>query len=218
MYLRGLGAGPQYMDTSGRPISAIPCGTPYTFDVPGYHEVWLDQTHNGQPGYSGTFPVPMAPYTANCAGELGTWLNTVYTVTPQGTRGTFLGSDSLQIVPQQSGGGPGTGPPVAPPAPFTCPPGYYVTKDAQSGLPACAALPSQQVTTPGGTFLPTGTPAINPPVPLPTGSAGTGAPPLVITSTGPSFIPPPVSAPADPLPWIIGAAVVLYLASRPRRG
>lgn len=212
MYLRGLGA-PQYMDASGRPISAIPCGTPYTFDVPGYHQVWLDQTHNGQPGYSGLFPVPMSPYTANCDGELGTWLNTVYAVTPQGGRGSFIGSDSLQIVPQQSGGGPGTGPPAAPPA-FTCPPGFYVTKDAQSGFPACAALPSQQTTAPGGTFLPTGTPT-----PLPTGGAGSGAPPLVITSTGPSYIPPPVEAPApDPLPWIIGAAVVLYLAIRPRRG
>lgn len=219
MYLRGLGA-PQYMDTAGRPLSAVTCGTPFTFDVPGYSQVWLDQTHNGNPGYSGTFPVPMAPYTPNCSGELGTWLNTVYTVTPQGTRGTFIGSDSLQIVPQQSGGGPGGGPPTAPPAPFTCPPGFYVTKDAQSGLPACAALPTQQVTTPGQPGTPTATTT---PVPLPTGSAGSGGTPVIITTPGypfPTNLNPTLPAGAPEVPWglIIAVAAGLYLATRPRRG
>lgn len=104
----GLGAGtvpytPGFFDMHGNPISRIPCGTPYTFQIPGYPQpqIWLDQTFNGKPGYSGALAVPMAPFTSDCSSEVGTYLNTVYTLNPDGSRGQLIGSVDVTIEPGQ---------------------------------------------------------------------------------------------------------------------
>lgn len=96
--LGALRAGPaSFYNSQGQPISSIPCGQPYTFNVPGYNQVWLVQTHNGVSQYNGILPVPMAPFTANCSSEPGVYNAMVYTVV-NGQQGQYIGSTSLSVL------------------------------------------------------------------------------------------------------------------------
>lgn len=101
MYLSGL-EGPTFYDSGRNPISNVMCGQPYTFDVPGYGpQVWLEQSHNGMPGYNGPLSIPMNPYTANCTTEPGTYINTVYAM-QNGQRGALIGTVSFNVLPMQT--------------------------------------------------------------------------------------------------------------------
>ena len=106
---------PVLTDPSGQPISSAVCGSPYGFTVPGYEgaQVYIIQTKNGQPQYSGLFSVPMAPYTGVCGQDEGTYQLTAY----DPTSGQSLGQVQFQVLP--AGSHPGvTRPPV---------PGAHVT-------------------------------------------------------------------------------------------
>jgi hypothetical protein len=192
-----MAGGPQYYDSTGVPVSQVICGSPITFDVPGYKSVWLDQTHNAGAGYSGVFPLPMPPYTPNCSTEVGIYANQVYTVGPQGQRGTPIGSNTFTVMPVSAGGPPPT---TTPKLPFTCPPGFYVTADAQSGLPACATNP--------GTFVPSGTS---------TGPQAIDVPqqtPVIVSQPPNVNITTPAAAGLPPIAWLLGAGLVAYLLSK----
>jgi hypothetical protein len=100
-----LAGGPQFYDHNGNPVQQIQCGTPYTFDVPGYSPglVWLEQTHNGAPSFSGAFQVPMPSYISDCVSQVGQYMNTVYTLGGAGgvQRGQLIGSVTINILPGQ---------------------------------------------------------------------------------------------------------------------
>jgi hypothetical protein len=156
MYLRGLGV---YYLKNGQPASVLYVGDMMSFNVPGYSQVWLEQTQNGNPQYSGPFSLPMTPYTL-LPQDQGTFAASVYTLTPGNTRGQPIGTDSIQVQAR----------PAAPPPPIpvslppiiqqTPAPGFMPPSGAPSGggrLPTGVATPSAG----GGTTvvaLPTYTP------------------------------------------------------------
>lgn len=149
MYLRGLAA-PTFYNSAGAPIVSIQCGQQYTFNVPGYSEVWLTQSKNGNPGYNGPLPVPMNPYTANCGTEVGTYVNAVFTVDRSGgvaKPGQPLGTVTFQVLP------PATGPAAGQGGSFN--PTGTSTTTAATGAPAPAASPtSAPVVVSGGGYVP----------------------------------------------------------------
>jgi MYXO-CTERM domain-containing protein len=83
---------PVYLDGSGQPISTIPCGTPATFNVPGYSRVWLEQKRNGFPTFDGPYNVPSPAYSAACDRDVGTYQNNVYELDSSGGKGALIGS------------------------------------------------------------------------------------------------------------------------------
>jgi hypothetical protein len=93
---------PVFYDAKGNPVSQILCGEDYSFDVPGYSQVWLEQTYNGKPSFSGPFSVPVPAYIGDCQTQIGTYISSAYELTPQGGRGTLLGTVGFRILP----GGP----------------------------------------------------------------------------------------------------------------
>lgn len=103
----GLGAygSPSFFDAANNPITVIQCGQPYTFDVPGFSpgQIWLDQTKNGQPWFSGPFSVPMPSFSADCVSQPGVYVNAVSTVI-QGQRGQPIGQTTLTVLSPAAGG------------------------------------------------------------------------------------------------------------------
>lgn len=93
MYLGGIGA---YYLKNGVPASSLNVGDTMGFNVPGYSQVWLDQTQNGTPQYSGPFNVPMAPYVLQSR-DVGTFNASVYELNAGGQKGKLLGTDSIQV-------------------------------------------------------------------------------------------------------------------------
>jgi len=98
----GLGAygAPTFFDANNNPVTSIACGSPYTFDVPGVSpaQIWLDQTKDGVPWFSGPFSVPMPSFTADCASQTGVYVNAVSTLN-QGQRGSPIGQTTLTVLP-----------------------------------------------------------------------------------------------------------------------
>ena len=112
--LAGLGAtgpGPVFTDPSGNPIASAVCGAPYGFTVPPYEQanggpgqVYIIQTKNGAPQFSGMFAVPMAPYTSLCNQDVGSYQLEAF----DPFTGNHIGDVAFQVVPQ------GTIPPTVP--------------------------------------------------------------------------------------------------------
>jgi len=73
------------------------CGSPFTFLVENYSgtQIWLEQTKNAMPNYSGVFTVPYNNLGTCDWGE-GYYGNNVYTVV-DGHKGVFLGSAPFTI-------------------------------------------------------------------------------------------------------------------------
>jgi len=149
MYMSGLAA---YYMKNGQPVASFTVGDVMTFNVPGYSQVWLDQTQNGASQFSGPFPLPMAPYTLQ-ARDVGTFRASVFELTPQGTKGRPIGTDSAQVVAAIAAPVPISLPPVIQQVPA---PGYTpgVIPGSGSGLlPSGIRTPSQPpiiVSVPGG--------------------------------------------------------------------
>ena len=93
----GLGA---YYLKNGQVATVLTVGDVMGFNVPGYSKVWLEQTQNGQTQFSGPFNLPMSPYTLQ-ARDIGTFAASVYELTPGGTKGKIIGTDSIQVQPLQ---------------------------------------------------------------------------------------------------------------------
>lgn len=94
MYLSGyLGA---YYLKNGQPTSSYQVGDVMGFNVPGYSQVWLDQTQSGNPQYSGPFNVPMPSYVLQ-ARDVGTFRASVYELLPNGQKGKLIGTDSVVV-------------------------------------------------------------------------------------------------------------------------
>jgi hypothetical protein len=98
---------PVFKDASGSVISSIECGQPYTFDVPGYSQIWLTMKKDGQQTFDGQFSVPMPSYVASCATDPGTYQAVAYDL----ESGIVLGTATFTVLPPGSpapGGTPGT--------------------------------------------------------------------------------------------------------------
>ena len=77
-----------FADASGAAITTIVCGKPYTFQVPGYSQVWLKLTKNGKTTYDAAFNVPMPAYTSSCFRDPGVYVATVLDVNTKALIGT----------------------------------------------------------------------------------------------------------------------------------
>lgn len=186
-FLRGLG-GPVFKNTSGQIITAIPCGQPYTFDVPGFSQVWLEQSRNGSPTFNGPYAVPMPSYIADCVRDVGTYQNNVYEIA-DGKKGAAIGGAVFQVTASAGSFGVPTQPGTNVPTEGT----GVLTKPA--------------VAWPAGTLTPTGvsTPSI---VVVPGGGGYVPAEQPAATDTAPA------SGLSDWLPLAAGAGVLLYLFTR----
>jgi len=92
MYLQGLGA---YYTKNGLATSSYVVGDTMGFNVPGYSQVWLEQTQNGSPQYSGPFTIPMSPYVLQ-ARDAGVFNASVYEY-KNGAKGKLIGTDSVTV-------------------------------------------------------------------------------------------------------------------------
>jgi len=103
----GAGAGAvQFLDTNGQPISQAVCGDTIGFDVPGFSEIWLIQTKDGEPQFNGPFNVPMQAYQLNCSTDAGHYIAAAYQRASSGPDpGPLIGSAELIVLQQSSGGG-----------------------------------------------------------------------------------------------------------------
>lgn len=96
-YLGQVGT-PEYL-VNGQPVSSIPCGTPFTFDVPGYGPtIWLTETKNGVKTFDGLFTIPMAPYTSMCNQDEGAYEAAAFTVN-NNQPAQLIGTTSVTITP-----------------------------------------------------------------------------------------------------------------------
>ena len=96
---------PVFTDTSGNPITSIPCGGSFGFDVPGsgLTQIWLRQYKDGVKGYDGPFTIPMAAYASTCPADVGKYQNMVYDI----TTGVLLGQANFQVLPATGGAATG---------------------------------------------------------------------------------------------------------------
>jgi hypothetical protein len=201
MYLGGnpFGLGLYYLK-NGQTVSQFTVGDSMMFNVPGYSEVWLDQTQNGATQFSGVMPLPMGPYTL-LPRDVGSFAATVYEV-KNGGKGKLIGSDSATVV---AAAAPVVAPPriIQAPTPIEPPPGGGGT-----------------VTRPGGTG-PTGGPYL-----LPT---GVSTPTIITLPGGGSYVEPAGGPPVEaagmfaslpewlPMALFAGAAVWFLSGSGRRR-
>lgn len=173
MYLQGLGA--TYYLKNGVPATSYNVGDVMGFAVPGYTQVWLDQTQNGNPQYSGPFTVPMSPYVLQ-ARDVGTFNASVYEL-KNGAKGKLIGTDSVTVlspsIVQQT---------FAPPTVQQIQaPGYVNTVASAGGSGAGTLLPSGVATpsapAPPAVFVsaPSGPLDLSQPAPGPETSAETQA-------------------------------------------
>lgn len=77
--------------------SEIFCGATETFSVSGHSQVWIDQTKNGSPHYSGPLSVPLT-YTTVCNQDEGFYTTSAYHLVG-GARETFIGTSSINVRP-----------------------------------------------------------------------------------------------------------------------
>lgn len=100
--VRGLGqaaAGAvMFKDLNGNVITQIPCGQAYTFDVPGYSNVWLVVVKDGVTTFDSSYAVPMPAYTADCGTDPGHYEIVAREI---GT-GVEIGRATLDILPAPS--------------------------------------------------------------------------------------------------------------------
>lgn len=61
------------------PVTKVICGDTYTFDVPGYTNIWLKEWKNGSLVYNSTYSVPSV-YTSVCGQDEGTYSIEAYIV------------------------------------------------------------------------------------------------------------------------------------------
>lgn len=61
------------------PVTKVICGDTYTFDVPGYTNIWLKEWKNGSLVYNNTYSVPSV-YTSVCGQDEGTYSIEAYMV------------------------------------------------------------------------------------------------------------------------------------------
>jgi hypothetical protein len=101
--LGAASAQPVFKNAGGSAINSIVCGQPYTFDVPGYNNVWLTMKKDGKETYDGEFSVPMPSYVASCASDPGTYQAIAYDL----DSGIVLGTATFQVLPAGSAD-PGT--------------------------------------------------------------------------------------------------------------
>lgn len=92
---------PTYLDVNGKPITSIPCGGSFTFDVPGsgLNQIWLTIYKDGTKTYDALYSIPMPGYVTSCESDVGTYQVAAYD--PQS--GISLGQTSMIITP--AGGG-----------------------------------------------------------------------------------------------------------------
>ncbi len=99
-----------YFTQNGQQTTSLVCGAQETFNVPGYSQVWINQTKTKPDGtvsnWSGTLSIPNV-YTPICNQDEGTYKNDVYTV-QNGAQGSFLGSVTATIGSGQSSMNSGT--------------------------------------------------------------------------------------------------------------
>ena len=100
--VRGLGqaavGGARFFDLQGNTITSIQCGQAYMFEVPGYTDVWLTVTKDGNVTYDSGFSVPMPAYTADCTTDPGHY--EVIAKTPDGN--TEIARAVLDVLPSAS--------------------------------------------------------------------------------------------------------------------
>lgn len=105
--LRQASTGPRYFDVNGNTITAIQCGQPYLFEVPGYTQVWLKVTKDGKTTYDGLFNVPMPAYTSICETDPGHYetialdpstMNEIGRTTLDVSGGGFLGLSTTTLL------------------------------------------------------------------------------------------------------------------------
>lgn len=109
--LGAAASAPVFKNAAGAVITAIECGQPYTFDVPGQSQIWLTMTRDGNQTFNGQFSVPMPSYVSACATDVGTYNAIAYDL----ASGMVLGQTQFTITPAGSGGVPpggGNTPPV----------------------------------------------------------------------------------------------------------
>lgn len=109
----GAGAAVQFLNAAGQAITQTTCGETIGFDVPGFSEVWLVQTKDGEPQFNGPFHVPMQPYQLNCATDAGQYIAAVYQRAQSGgpDPGPLIGSARLVVqYPPAGGNGGGVDP------------------------------------------------------------------------------------------------------------
>jgi hypothetical protein len=168
MYMRGVGA---YYLRNGQPTSVLYVGDSMSFNVPGYSQIWLDQTQNGATQFSGPFSLPMAPYTLLPRDE-GMFQANVYELKSNQTRGALIGSDSIRVQPAIALI-PAMTPAVSPPPVI-------------QQIPAPGYVPSPLTTSGGGRLISTG---------VQTPSAPAPAPVVVTVPSGGGYYPEPAIGP-----------------------
>jgi hypothetical protein len=85
---------------NGQPVTVANFGDTVTFDVPGYRAVWLTQTRNGQEiNINGPYAVPGPAYPLLYSYNIGIFIDTVYELNPDGSRGVYIGTTTLTVNP-----------------------------------------------------------------------------------------------------------------------
>jgi hypothetical protein len=167
MYFAGLGG--IYYLKNGQPASSYVVGDTMGFNVPGYSQVWLEQTQNGNPQYTGVFNLPMAPYVLQSR-DVGAFNASVYEY-KNGVKGRLIGTDSVQVLAtiQPATANINYAPPVVN---AVLAPGYVNPTVTPSGVPL---LPSG-VMTPSAPAPAPGTVLFNPTQPVDLGPMPSEAP------------------------------------------
>lgn len=95
------GTTPVFKDPSGNVITSAPCGSQYSMTVPGLEgqTVYIVQTKNGAPSFSGNMTMPMPAYSSICNQDEGTYNVQAF----DSTSGSLLGQTQFTVTP-----GPGS--------------------------------------------------------------------------------------------------------------
>ena len=102
--LHGLGQATSapvfFSDIADRPVTSVICGEIYNLHVPGWDggSVYLIQTKDGRPQFSGLFPVPMLNYQSNCLNDPGTYVAQVFD--PASGNQNLIGTATLTVHPK----------------------------------------------------------------------------------------------------------------------
>lgn len=160
MYMSGMGG--IYYQKNGQPASSYVVGDVMGFVVPGYSQVWLEQTQNGSPQFAGPFTVPMQPYQLQSR-DVGVFNASVYEY-KNGAKGKLIGTDSVQVLATIQQAPITYAPPVINMTPA---PGYVNPTVSSSG----AALLPSGMSTPTAPASAPGTVLFNPTVPVDLGPA-----------------------------------------------
>lgn len=130
---------PVFLDTGGNVITSAVCGSIYSMTVPGYEHqtLYIVQTKNGAPSFSGNMAIPMPNYASVCNQDEGNYQlqafdplsgtligQTTFTVLPAAVPTTTTAPPAAAIAPASSSAGPATSGPgtTALPAPGAMPP------------------------------------------------------------------------------------------------